>query len=64
MEDFRQHSGEQSEGECIEEVNTCTCHEIVCRGGIKYLGNNWLTQQRITAPDPSTVSSELETPAN
>jgi len=40
MEDFRQHSGEQSEGECIEEVNTCTCHEIVCRGGIKYLGNN------------------------
>jgi len=40
MADFREHCGEQSEGECIEEFNNCTCHEIVFREGIKYLGNN------------------------
>jgi len=39
MADFREHGVEQSEGECIEEVNKCTCHKIVFREGIKYLGN-------------------------
>jgi hypothetical protein len=40
MADFGEHSGEQSAGECIAEVNKCTCHETVFREGIKYLGNN------------------------
>jgi hypothetical protein len=64
MADCREHCGKQSQGECIEDVNKFTRYEIVFRKGIKYLGSNWLTQQRITAPEPAALSSESETPAN